>query len=116
MKTAIKLLLVLGALLVLAACAGNRFIIYKDGKAYYFAGKQEGLYEMLCTSGDFRRVLENTKSISAQTRDDLYRYNCDGADAGKVQALYTAMTVEQRKDLREAFKGQGYEINYFPCG
>jgi len=26
------------------------------------------------------------------------------------------LTPEQRKDLRLAFRKQGYDINYYPCG
>ncbi|MDA8326939.1 MAG: hypothetical protein M0033_12090 [Nitrospiraceae bacterium] len=107
------------ALLLTAAfllgCSTNRFIIYKDGKAYYFASKRNGLYKMLCESGDFKRVLESS-TVPPDMKKDLYRYNCVEPSADKVQALYVSLTPEQRKSIRTAFVAQGYEINYFPCG
>ncbi len=109
----IKKILPIFLLLLLAAC--NRFMVYKDGKAYYFASKREGLYKMLCASGDFKRVLANAKGIPQDKKDDLYKYNCVEPSAEKVQQLYVSLTVDQRKSLRKGFQSQGYAINYFPC-
>lgn len=105
-------------LLVLAVCFGcgtSRFIIYKNGKAYYFASRRKGLYRMLCDSGDFKKVLERS-SIPADAKRELYRYNCVEPSADRVQAIFVALTPEQRESIRLAFVAQGYEINYFPCG
>jgi hypothetical protein len=33
-----------------------------------------------------------------------------------ITILYSDLTPEQRKDLRLAFRKQGYDINYYPCG
>jgi len=109
-------LLVLFVFVLLASSCSQRFLIYKDGKAYHFAGKREGLYKMLCESGDFKRVLENSSTIPQATKKELYVHNCVTPTPDKVQELYVAMSVEQRKDLRESFKKEGYAINYFPCG
>jgi hypothetical protein len=114
MKRRIFGIFVLALVFLAGGCAN--FIIYKDGKAYYFASRQEGLYKMLCESGDFRRVLDSAKGLSEQTKKALYRYNCETPDAERVKELYASMAVEQRKALREGFKAQGYQINYFPCG
>ncbi|MDA8169688.1 MAG: hypothetical protein M0Z59_08360 [Nitrospiraceae bacterium] len=113
MRLAAKVVLV--GILALAAFGCNRFIIYKGGKAYYFASKRQGLYKMLCESGDFKKVLEAAKTIPEKDKEDLWKYNCVEPSADKVQQIYTSMTPGQRTDLREAFKTQGYEINYFPC-
>lgn len=101
--------------LVFLGCSTNRFIVYKDGKAYYFASKRKGLYRMLCESGDFKQVLKRS-AISAEAKKDLYKFNCETPSAKKVQALFVSLTPEQRTSIREAFIAQGYEINYFPCG
>ncbi|MDA8171455.1 MAG: hypothetical protein M0Z48_06460 [Nitrospiraceae bacterium] len=99
----------------LLGCSTDRFIVRKNGRAYYFASKSKGLYKMLCASGDFKRVLESSM-VPPDMKKDLYRYNCVEPSADKVQALYVSLTPEQRKSIRSAFIAQGYEINYFPCG
>jgi len=109
-------LLVISAFILLASACSQRFLIYKDGKAYHFAGKREGLYKMLCESGDFKRVLEYSITIPSATKSELYALNCVTPAPDRVQELYVAMSVAQRKDLRESFKKEGYAINYFPCG
>ena len=96
-------------------CSSNRFLIYKNGKAYYFATRQEGLHHMLCDSGDFKKVLDGS-TVPESSKDALYRYNCVQQDCNKVQALYVSLTPDQRRSIRESFEKQGYEINYFPCG
>ncbi len=96
-------------------CSTNRFIIYKGGKAYYFASKRKGLYKMLCESGDFKRVLDRS-TVPPAAKRDLFRYNCVEPSADKVQALFVSLTPEQRESIRSAFVAEGYEINYFPCG
>ncbi len=107
-------IVVLAALFVFG-CSTNRFIVYKHGKAYYFASRREGLHHMLCDSGDFKKVLADS-SVPQDKKDALYRYNCTQPDSNKVQALYISLTPDQRKSIREAFEKEGYEINYFPCG
>ena len=96
-------------------CSANRFAIYKNGKAYYFASRSNGLHHMLCDSGDFKKVLA-ASSVPQDKKDSLYRYNCVQPDCNKVQALYVSLTPDERKSIRKAFEGQGYDINYFPCG
>ena len=83
----LSLLFLLIVSVLLPGCASNRFIVYKDGKAYYFASKGEGLYKMLCESGDFKRVLASS-SMPDGTKKELYQYNCVEPSANKVQALY----------------------------
>ncbi|MDA8090175.1 MAG: hypothetical protein M0Z61_08155 [Nitrospiraceae bacterium] len=103
------------AIFLVSGCSQNRFAVYKNGRAYYFASRSTGLHKMLCDSGDFKKVLA-ASSVPQDKKDSLYRYNCIKPDCNKVQALYVSLTPDQRTSIREAFEGQGYTINYFPCG
>ena len=107
------------AILVVASvflgCSPNRFIVYKHGQAYYFATKREGLYDMLCKTGDFKKVLAAAPTIPPATSKGLYYYNCVKPDANKVQSLFVSLTPDQRKNLLDAFMNEGYEINFWPC-
>ncbi len=106
-------MLVLLSVAFLLGCS-EKFVISKDGKTYFFASKRQELQKMLCDTGDLRKVLANTL-ISEDTRNELYRYNCEEPSAEKMQAIYTQLTVEQRRSLRKAFMEQGYKINQSPC-
>lgn len=97
-------------------CSSNRFIVYKHGRAYYFATKRQGLHKMLCDSGDFKKVLAAAQALPPKASKDLYYYTCVKPDAKKVQALYVSLTPSQRKSMLSAFMGEGYEINFWPCG
>ncbi len=100
---------------VLAGCSANRFIVYKNGNAYYFASRSEGLKKMLCASGDFKKVLVAAPSIPAATSRDLYYYTCEKSNPNKVQTLFISLTPDQRKTLLNAFMAEGYDINFWPC-
>ncbi|MDA8387596.1 MAG: hypothetical protein M0Z58_02890 [Nitrospiraceae bacterium] len=115
-----KKLFALAALLLVAAvflgCSTNRFIVYKNGRAFYFATKRQGLYKMLCTSGDFKRVLAAAPTVPSATRTGLYTYTCVAPDANKVQAMFVSLSPDQRKAMLNAFMDEGYDINFWPCG
>jgi len=108
------LISIAGMALILCACSST-FLVYKDGKGYFVGSKSKAIYEMLCTSGDFEKVLAATH-LSTEMKDTLYKYNCSAERSGdKVQQLYVSMTPEERKDIRNAFRKVGYDINYLPC-
>ena len=72
-------------------------------------------YEMLCTSGDLVKVLEDTH-FSKEMKEAFYQSNCSAERSyDKVKKLFISMTPEQRKDIRTAFKKNGYEINGGSC-
>ncbi|MDA8174030.1 MAG: hypothetical protein M0018_05500 [Nitrospiraceae bacterium] len=110
-----------GLLLVAAVLAGcattrtNRFLVYKHGRAFYFASRSEGLKTMLCASGDFKRVLAAAPAVPAATSEGLYYYTCTKPDPNKVQALFVTLTPAQRKAMLNAFMDEGYLINFWPC-
>ena len=70
---------------------------------------------MLCSSGDLMKVLEATL-LSGEMKDAFYRDNCSAErSSDKVRQLFASMTSEQRKDIRTAFKKNGYSINGGSC-
>lgn len=107
-------LAVLAATVITGGCSST-FLVSKDGKGYFFGSRSEAIYKMLCESGDLAKVLKET-GLPKEMKEALYRYNCTAERSGeKVKEIYAAMTHDQRKDLRNAFKGNGYDINYLPC-
>ncbi len=100
------------AVMVAGGCTST-FLVGKDCRSYFFGSNDEGLYRMLCESGDFRRVLEGT-ALPQETKDAFYRYNCVQPFPDKVKELYVSLTSEEKRDLRFSFQKQGYYINYKP--
>ena len=114
----IKGMRVTGALiaaLMAQACAGT-FVASKDGKGYYVGSSSDAAYRMFCESGDLQRILAATTTIEQEKKNDLYASNC-GPDRSndKVRRIFTSMTAPQRRDLRQAFKASGYDINAMRC-
>jgi hypothetical protein len=100
---------------LLAGCAPTTFIISKDGRAYYLGRKSQVLHAMLCTSGDLKRVLDET-SIPEDLKKEFYRYNCtEEHSKEKVVSLYLFLSPEEKEELKSAFRRYGYTINYVPC-
>lgn len=110
-----RLLCVAAAAALLAGCAPTTFIISKDGRAYYLGMKSQGLYHMICGSGDLKQVLAET-SIPEDLKEDLYRYNCsEERSKEKVVSLYLFLSPEEKEELKSAFRRHGYTINFVPC-
>ena len=109
-------LLIVVLVSVFALACSSTFLVFKDGKAQYFGSNRKDIQELLCSTGDLKKVLEYAESIDDLTKDSLYRYTCVELNGEQVKRIYTELTPEQRKDLRLAFRKQGYEINYYPCG
>jgi hypothetical protein len=99
----------------MASILCSTFLVNKDGMGYFFGSNSKAVYEMLCTSGDFEKVLLAT-NLSTKMKDALYKYNCsDERSREKVLQIYASMTVQERSDLKKAFRKEGYIINYRPC-
>lgn len=107
--------LVAGFLILLVGGCSSTFLISKDGKGYFFGSKSEAIYRMLCDSGDLRKILKDATKIPEPTKEAIYQSNCINRSGERVKEIYAAMTPEERKDLRNAFKLNGYDINYLPC-
>jgi hypothetical protein len=99
---------------IISGCSST-FLVSKDGKGYFFGSKSDAIYRMLCDSGDLRKILKDATKIKEDTKDAIYQANCVNRSGEKVKEIYAAMTPEERKDLRNAFKLNGYDINYMPC-
>jgi len=96
------------------ACTST-FLVQKDGRGYFVGSNSDAIHKMLCESGDLVKVLSDTK-LPQDMRDELYKYNCSLERSGaKVKEIYTAMSPDQRKDLRTAFRHNGFEINHMHC-
>ncbi len=103
------------AALLFTACQPSTFLISKGNRAYYFGRQSSSLKQILCDSGDFKKVLRDTK-MPEHLKDDFYRYVCTKeASKEKVIALYNFLTPDERKSLKRAFVRHGYAINYVPC-
>ena len=118
MKKEIRVFLLVNILLAVLFAGGcsNTFLVTKDGKSYFFGSNKEGMYKMLCESGDLKAILADTQ-LPSKIKDDLYRYNCVPAEESreKIEKIYTLMTPDQRRDLRLVFQKHGYDINYLVC-
>ncbi|GAB4406449.1 MAG: hypothetical protein OHK0032_01480 [Thermodesulfovibrionales bacterium] len=109
------LLIVIASVAILSTACTSTFLVSKDGKGYFWGSDSNAIYRMLCDSGDLKKILSDTR-FSEAMKNDLYRYNCSTDRSGeRVKQIYASMTPEQRKELRNAFKNNGYDINYLPC-
>jgi hypothetical protein len=105
--------------LITGACGPPMFLVSKKGddRRGQFLGKKSNImYELMCESGGLLKVLETTTQFSKEMKEAFFHANCS-ADRSfdKVRKIYKAMTREQRKDIRTAFKKNGYEINSGGC-
>lgn len=111
-----KLMIIISSVTALMAtgCAST-FVASKDGKGYHLGNSSDAAYEMFCQSGDMEKILSGT-TFDEQLKKNLYQYNC-GAERsnGKVKEIFSALSPAQRKELRLAFKKNGYDINIMRC-
>lgn len=99
-----------GLSLFIGACSTG-FVLSKGGYHTYLGSNSNIKYNMLCSSGELEKVLATTH-LSQERKDTFYRYNCsDERSSEKIKQLYAAMTPEERKDMKKAFKANGYGIN-----
>jgi hypothetical protein len=102
-----------GLAIIASACSKSPVRVYKDGYTFSLGSGSKVKYEMLCASGDLKKILEATQ-WSMEIKDNFYKYNCSAERSGDaVNQMYASMTVEQKKDLKSAFKNYGYKI--FMC-
>lgn len=105
-------------IVVLAFATGactDTFLVYKNGYGYFVGSSSNAKYDLLCKSGDLEKVLASSQ-LSKELKDDLFKYNCSPERSGeKVKQIYASMTVDERKDIKRAFRSNGFDINYLPC-
>ena len=110
-----RMLVAVATLALVAGGCSSTFVVNKEGKGYFWGSDSMAAYRMLCESGDLKKVLSDT-NFSQEMRDKIYKYNCSSERSGeKVRQIYASMTQEERKELRTAFKKNGFEINYMYC-
>lgn len=98
-----------------AISCSSTFRISKDGKGYFLGSSSKDLNKWLCETGDLHKILSDA-GLSREKRENLYKYNCSPAGSvTKVRQVYVSMTPEERKNLRTAFKKNGYDINAMTC-
>ena len=98
-----------------SACSSSSFLVYKDGKGCFVGSGSDNKFTMLCASGDLEKVLAVTH-LSNDLKDSFYKYNCSAErSSDKVKQMFASMTAEQRKDIRSAFRANGYDINRMAC-
>jgi hypothetical protein len=115
MKTSTWIFISIMATALVAGGCAETFLVGKDGKGYFLGSTNQRTYDRLCASGDLEKVVADTQ-LSEEMKDELYRYNCsEDRSSDKVKKLYASMTKVQRKDIKNAFKANGYDINYLPC-
>jgi len=103
------------AVAVLTVSCTSTFRVSKDGKGYILGSNSNAIHRMLCESCNLEKILLDTQ-LGQEKKDELYTYNCSTEKGGaKVKQLYAAMTPQERKDLRTAFKKNGYDINAMTC-
>ena len=109
------LLLVIAGIVCLAGACSSTFTLTKNGRGDHLHGNSKAKYTMLCASGDLKKVLAAAQ-LSTERKEALYRYNCSDERSGeKVLQIYASMTVQERSDIKKAFRKEGYNINYRPC-
>lgn len=108
----VMLLLAVCAALVLGACAST-FLVSKDCRTYYFGSPEEGPYKMLCASGDFKKVLDDS-TLPQVIKDSLYKAQCLDRSKESVKKIYASLTDDQKEDLKFSFQKHGYYVNYKP--
>jgi len=98
-------------MLVTVSCSSTFMVSKGVGKRGFLGSNSKTMFDMLCVSGDLEKVLEATH-LSKEMKDTFYKYNCSAErSSDKVKQLFLSMTCEERKDIKTAFKANGYSIN-----
>jgi hypothetical protein len=105
------------AIFLLTISCGSTFLVYKEGIGGAFLGsRSKPTYDLLCGSGDLDKVLADTH-LEPAMKNAIYKYSCAKTErsAEMIKQIYASMTIEQRKDIKSAFRKNGYAINKFAC-
>jgi hypothetical protein len=107
----IRFFISIAALALITSACTSTFLVSKNGRAYFLGSNVNTKYAMLCETGDLGKVLSDTH-LSLEMKDTIFKYNCSAERSGeKVNQLYASMTFEQRKDMKSAFRKNGFTIN-----
>jgi hypothetical protein len=108
------LISIIGMALLIGACSST-FLVIKDGRSTFVGSDSKQKFELLCASGDLEKVLADSH-LEPDMKNTFYKYNCSTErSSDKVKQMFSAMTVDERKDIKSAFRKNGYEINKMFC-
>ena len=114
MKTGL-FMAIAGMVLVTGACAPMFLVGKGEGRGVFLGRDSKKVYDMMCTSGELNKVLASTH-FNKEMKDAFYKYNCSEERSDKkLKKLYASMTREERKDIKNAFKVNGYSVNGGSC-
>jgi len=99
--------------LFLWGCSGSTFLVSKDCYTDYLGSTVEVFNKTLCASGDFKKILDDTK-LPQDVKQSLYQAQCVDHSRENVKKIYASLTPEQKRDLKFNFQMQGYYVNYKP--
>jgi hypothetical protein len=106
-------LLVMCVALFLWGCSSSTFLVSKDCYTDYLGSTVEIFNKALCASGDFKKILDDTK-LPQDVKESLYQAQCLDHSQENVKKIYASLTPEQKRDLKFNFQVHGYYVNYKP--
>ncbi|MBI5212881.1 MAG: hypothetical protein HY957_05850 [Nitrospirae bacterium] len=111
MRNYIFSIIILAAVMTFWGCTSTFFIAKDGSRSCTFGDNRAELYRVLC-GGDLKEILADTK-LPQEIKDEIYKYNCSptGRSSEMVKQAYSALTEEQRGELKQAFRKHGYKIN-----
>jgi hypothetical protein len=112
-KIRASVLLGMFAALFLWGCSGSTFLVSKDCYTDYLGSTVEVFNKTLCASGDFKKILDDTK-LPQDVKESLYQAQCVDHSQEDVKKIYASLTREQKRDLKFNFQVHGYYVNYKP--
>jgi hypothetical protein len=112
-KIRASVLLVMFAALFLWGCGSSTFLVSKDCYTDYLGSTVEVFNKTLCASGDFKKILDDTK-LPQDVKESLYQAQCIDHSQENVKKIYASLTPEQKRDLKFNFQVHGYYVNYKP--
>jgi hypothetical protein len=100
--------------LFISSCSPT-FLVYKNGRYCFVGSCSNAKYDILCETGELKKVLASSH-LREELKDSLYKSSCSAERSrDKVTKIFASMTVEERKDIRNAFRANGYNINRLAC-
>jgi hypothetical protein len=105
---------VTSVIILLAQVWSSSFLIAKDGRTYIFGSSADRLREALCDTGNFKKILHDTR-LQDEIKTSMYQYYCVKSLPDKARELYASLSFAQQKELRLSFEKHGFEINKLTC-
>jgi len=105
----------IASMVLLTSACSSTFLVVKNGRSTFVGSDSQEKFDLLCASGDLEKVLADSHMEPAM-KNTFYKYNCSTErSSDKVKQIFAAMTVDERRDIKSAFRKNGYEINKMFC-